>query len=373
MSTIPGNPLLRLRALGQSVWLDDLRRAWLYDGTLSRLIDDDGLCGLTSNPAIFKKSIVEHHDYDAAIASLARQNADAKQIYETLIVEDVQGAADLLKRVYETSDRRDGYVSLEVSPHLAYDAEGTLDEAKRLWSRVNRPNLMIKVPGTRAGLPAIRRLIALGINVNVTLLFSVDRYLEVAAAFMSGLEELTDRNPVSRVASVASFFLSRIDVLIDKRLDASGSAKARLLRGKAAVASARLAYRAYKQLLSSPRWQALTQRGARSQRLLWASTGTKDPTYSDVKYVEAVIGPETVDTMPLETLIAYRDHGAPAARLEEDLEDAAGTATQLAALDLDLLNSAQQLEDEGVRKFVEPFDQLLATLQQRIDALRPPP
>jgi len=367
---VHANPLRQLGSLGQSVWLDDIRRGWLRDGTLARLVAEDGVTGVTSNPAIFGKAISETHDYDAAIADLARRGLDARAMYEALMIEDIQNAADLLRKVYETSDRRDGYVSLEVSPHLAHDTEATMAEARRLWAAVDRANLMIKVPGTRAGLPAIHRLIAAGINVNVTLLFSVERYQEAARAYLDGLEAYASAgNPAGRVASVASFFLSRIDVAVDKRLDAIeqpiARAAAQKLRGQAAIACARIAYQAYNEFIADRRWQALTQRGARSQRLLWASTGTKDPAYSDVKYVDALIGADTVNTMPYETLIAYRDHGEPAARLTEDTEDAFQLPAQLAQLGVELPGIAGQLEEEGVQKFIAPYDKLLALLARR--------
>jgi len=363
------NPLLRLAALGQSIWLDDLRRSWLEDGTLARLIAEDGLAGVTSNPAIFHKAIAESCDYDAAIATLAERGADASAIYENLVVEDVRHAADLLERIYKECSRRDGYVSLEVSPHLAHDTEATVSEAVRLWTRVDRPNLMIKVPGTRAGLPAIRRLIAAGINVNVTLLFSVARYREVADAYVAGLEEYgAAGQPLDRIGSVASFFVSRIDTLIDGRLDQFDTALARALRGQAAIACARLAYQEYKTRVASPQWRELAARGARPQRLLWASTGTKDGRYDDVKYVEALIGPDTVNTVPFATLASFRDHGRPALRLEDELDEARQVPRQLARLGIELEPLTQQLEDEGVRKFIEPFDELHATLGRRARA-----
>jgi len=363
------NPLLQLKALGQSVWLDDIRRGWLEDGTLARMIEQDGLCGVTSNPAIFKKSIGETHDYDGEIADTADADPDidASTVYEDLVIEDVQQAAEQLHRVYKESHHRDGFVSLEVSPHLAYNTEETFIEAVRLWTEVDRPNLMIKVPATHAGLPAIRRLIAAGINVNVTLLFSVERYREVADAYMTGLEVYAAGDkPLGGTASVASFFVSRIDTLVDKQLDNLGTPMAQQLRGKTAIACARLAYQAYKEIIASPRWQALAARGAAPQRLLWGSTGAKDAHYSDVKYVEALIGPDTVDTMPLATLNAFRDHGVAALHLEDDLDAAQALPAQLAALGIDLAGVSEQLEEEGVRKFIQPYDQLLATLDTAI-------
>ena len=372
VSAMRGSPLHRLAALGQSIWLDDIRRVWLEDGTLERLIAKDAVSGVTSNPAIFEKAIAEHHDYDRAIVELAHQGRSVQDIYETLTVEDIQHAADLLRRVHEATVGRDGYVSLEVSPHLAHDTEATVAEAQRLWARVARPNLMIKVPGTTAGLLAIRQLIALGINVNVTLLFGVTRYRAVAEAFQAGLEDRSHAGgPLVGVASVASFFLSRIDTLVDSQLDALGNPEAKQLRGAAAIACARLAYQYYKEWTASPRWQALVAAGARPQRLRWASTSAKDKTYSEVKYIEALIAPDTVNTLPPETLAAYRDHGDPAMRIEEDLDEAQALPARLAALGLDLDGVAEQLEREGVRKFIEPYDRLFAVLVRRAAELVP--
>jgi transaldolase len=364
------NPLRALEALGQSVWLDDIRRGWLEDGTLARLIAEDGVSGVTSNPAIFGKSISDTHDYDAAIRDLARRGMDSLAMYEALAIEDVGRAADELRATYDASAARDGYVSLEVSPHLAHDTAATVAEAQRLWARVNRPNLMIKVPGTDEGLPAIRQLIARGINVNVTLLFGIERYRQAAIAFMEGLgERLRAGNPVRSVASVASFFLSRIDVLIDQRLDRiereESRRRAQELRGQAAVASGRCAYQAFLEVTATPRWRQLERAGAQTQRLLWASTGTKDRAYSDVKYVEPLIGANTVNTLPIETLAAFRDHGRPAARLTDEVEAAAGVAAALSALGIELPAVVRQLEEEGVQKFIAPYDKLLALLTRR--------
>jgi len=279
-------------------------------------------------------------------------------------------AADLLLPVYEKSGGRDGYVSIEVSPHFAHDCDATVKEARELWAQLARPNVMIKVPSTRASLPAIQALLAAGVNVNVTLLFGLQRYREVADAFVRGLEQRASTGaPLDHVASVASFFLSRIDTLVDQRLDAlsppDAGASRHPLRGAAAIASARLAYQHYKQWTAGARWQALAAQGARSQRLLWASTGTKDPDYSDVKYVEALIGPDTVNTLPPDTLAAYRDHGRPALRLEEDLAAARELPAQLASLGIDLEQVSAELEADGVKKFIAPFDKLLAALEQR--------
>ena len=371
MSTLlPANPLRELARLGQSVWLDDIRRGWLKDGTLARLIADDGLAGVTSNPAIFAKAIGGGAEYERAIRELAGKGVQSGAVYEALVLEDVQSAADLLRPTYEATAGGDGFVSLEVSPHLADDTQATLREAQRLWRAFDRPNAMIKVPGTRAGLPAIRALIAAGVNVNVTLLFGLTRYREVADAFVSGLEQRAAANePLDRVASVASFFLSRIDTLVDAKLDALGTAHARALRGRAAIASARLGYAMYREWMGSERWQRLGSRGARAQRLLWASTSAKDPTYADTKYVDALIGPQTVNTMPPATLEGYRDHGQPALRIEDDLEGARAVRSELKRLGIDLKDASEQLEREGIQKFVEPFDELHAILSRRARAL----
>jgi len=364
------NPLLVLRSLGQSIWLDYIERGMFNSGELGHLIKNDGLGGITSNPSIFEKAISGHEDYDADIARLARSAANATEMYETIVLDDIGHAADLFLPVYERTQGRDGYVSIEVSPHLAYETDKTVKQAIRLWEKLHRPNIMIKVPGTRRGLPAVRQLIAKGINVNVTLLFGLGRYREVLEAWLNGLEDRVKAGlSLASVASVASFFLSRIDVLVDKRLDtlagSAGGKPATRLRGEAAISYARLAYQIYKETVESDRWRRLSDRGAQPQRLLWASTGTKDPAYSDVKYVDALIGTDTVNTLPPETLNAYRKHGDPALRLEQELAQASDVPASLAGLGIDLETVAQQLEEEGVKKFIEPFDKLLASLEQR--------
>lgn len=360
------NPLLELKALGQSVWLDDLRRGWLEDGTLKRLIREDGLDGMTSNPAIFAKAMIDGEDYDESIDALEARNAGAPEIYEALALQDVGRAADVFRPAYDSSDGLAGLVSIEVSPHLAADTAGTVAEGRRLWQRLERPNVMIKVPGTRAGLPAITELLAAGVNVNVTLLFSVQRYREVVTAFLDGLERRQETgHSLERLASVASFFLSRIDTLVDRRLDELGSDEAGALRGQAAIASARLAYRHYGEWTAGARWRALAGSGARPQRLLWASTSTKDPIYSDVKYVEALVAPDTINTMPRKTLAAYRDHGQPEVRIAHELAAAESLPGNLRELGIDLEDVAATLEEEGVRKFVEPYDALLEYLGDR--------
>jgi transaldolase len=369
------NPLLVLKSLGQSIWLDYIERGMLVNGELNHLIKRDGLAGITSNPSIFEKAISGHQDYEADIVALGRRARNATEIYEAIVLADIGHAADLFLPVYEQTRGRDGFVSIEVSPHLAYDTDKTVKEAIRLWEQLHRPNIMIKVPGTAPGLPAVRQLIAKGINVNVTLLFSLARYREVLQAWLSGLEDRIQAGlSLDSVASVASFFLSRIDLLVDQRLDTlagAGDKSAASLRGTAAIAYARLAYRIYGEMHASQRWQRLAARGAHPQRLLWASTSTKDPAYSPVKYVEPLIGPETVNTLPPETLEAYRRHGDPAVRLEQDLPQADATVARLAQLGLDLEAVARQLEEEGVKKFVAPFDKLLAALEQRRQQLTP--
>jgi transaldolase len=363
------NPLLKLRKLGQSVWQDDIGRAMLDDGSLARLIEADGIAGVTSNPAIFAASINKEPQYQRAIADLLPKEASNIALYETLTIEDLRRAADLFRKLYESTSGVDGFVSMEVSPHLAYDTAGTLAEAKRLWARLERPNAMIKIPGTEAGLTAIRDSIAAGININVTLLFSPERYRAVANAYFDGLEaRLAAGKPIEKVASVASFFLSRIDTLVDKQLDelaAKGNTEADKLRGQAAIASACRAYAIYEELSASARWKALASRGARPQRLLWASTSTKDPTYSPVKYVDEIIAPETVNTMPRETINAYRSMGKPEPRLKGKIPGAAQIFAGLQGLGINMTAVAEQLEREGVKKFIEPFDKLQASLEER--------
>jgi len=368
MSPSVPNPLLELRKLGESAWLDDLGRGMLDDGSLARLIREDGVAGVTSNPAIFGHSMTSDPRYAQPIARLLSTASSAMALYEELALGDVREAAGLLRGLYDGSSGADGFVSFEVSPHLAYDGPGSLAEARRLWQRLGVPNIFIKIPGTEAGLPVIRDLIAEGINVNVTLLFSPERYRAVAQAYMDGLTlRARAGRPLADVASVASFFLSRIDTLVDKRLDALANRQpaARALRGKAAIAFACRAYELFESILATPQWQGLAAAGARPQRLLWASTSTKDPSYSPIKYVEELVVPGTVNTMPLETLNAYRRLGRPELRLERHLAEAADVREGLERLDIDLEGVAAQLEREGVAKFIEPFDQLQKWLEDR--------
>jgi transaldolase len=334
------------------------------------LIEEDGLRGMTSNPSIFEKAIAESHIYDQDIRDMALKKKDVKAIYETLSQRDVQSAADEFRSVYEKTDEKDGYVSLEVNPHLAHDTKGTIEEARRLWTALNRPNVFIKVPATSDGLPAIQQLISEGINVNVTLLFGLPRYRQVGEAYIAGLEAREAQGkPVKHIASVASFFLSRIDTLVDpmveKFLEPGGKKTeiAKKVLGQVAISSAKSAYQIYKGIFGSNRFKKLADKGARVQRLLWASTSTKNPDYSDVKYIEPLIGPETVNTVPLETIDAYRDHGDPKSRLEQNVKEANWIMARLPELGISIDKVTEQLEDEGVKKFNEPFDKLMETLQ----------
>jgi len=369
------NPVAALSQYGQSVWLDFIRRSLIAGGELKRLVEEDGVGGVTSNPAIFEKAIDGSDDYAAAISEITGQQPGltAKAIYERLAIKDIQDAADVLRPVYDRTASHDGYVSLEVSPELANDTNGTLAEARQLWKTVARPNVMIKVPATPAGLPAIRALISEGINVNVTLLFARDAYEAVAHAYIEGLEaRLAAGQPLAHVASVASFFVSRIDTAVDALLEArlktaSGADRARLERlvGKVAIANAKLAYQSYKRLFAEPRWQALQAKAAQRQRVLWASTGSKNPRYSDVLYVEELIGPETVNTVPPATLTAFRDHGRPRASLEEGVADAQAVLDDLERSGISLRTVTDDLLADGLAKFVEPFTKLLAAVERR--------
>jgi len=360
------NPLQVLKALGQSVWLDYIDRRLVTDGELNRLITQDGVAGLTSNPAIFEHAIAQTSQYDDVIRTFNDTPVSALSLYEAIALNDVRTAADAFGGLYRASAGKDGYVSLEVSPHLAHDADASISEARRLWGALDRPNAMIKIPGTAAGLRAVRTLLTEGINVNVTLLFGVDRYREVVEAFMEGLEaRAATGEAVAGVASVASFFVSRIDTYVDRRLDDLATDVARGLRGQTAVASARLAFQYFKQWTATERWQRLAAKGASPQRLLWASTSAKDPAYSDIKYVEALIGPDTVTTLPPATMDAYRRNGQPARRLEDDLPQAMSLPEALERCDIRLKEVSEALEREGVRKFVEPFDKMMASLSQR--------
>jgi transaldolase/glucose-6-phosphate isomerase len=364
-----------LQGYGQSVWLDFIRRKMITSGDLARLVADDGVAGLTSNPTIFEKAIGGSSDYTPQIDEIRRESPElpARELYERLVAKDIRDAADILRPTYDRTRGADGFVSIEVSPGVASDTNATVAEARHLWELIARPNLMVKVPGTGAGVPAVRSLTAEGINVNITLLFGREMYEAVAGAYIEGLEDRIGRpgadGAIDRIASVASFFVSRIDTAVDKLIDeklrgAAGAERTRLerLRGKIAIANARLAYQSYKRIFGGPRWEALASRGARKQRLLWASTSVKDPRYRDVMYVEELIGPDTIDTMPLETLKAFNDHGKPRPSLEENIEDAKGTLAELESVGISLRQVTDDLVVDGIKKFQEPYDKLLATL-----------
>lgn len=368
------NPLQALGESGQSVWLDYIQRKLLATGELRRLVEEDGVTGVTSNPAIFEKAVADSDDYDDVTARMGREgSADPKAVYEAIAMRDIREAADMLRSVYRETGGRDGYVSLEVSPHLAHDTEGTVAEARRLWDSVSRDNLLIKVPGTPEGVPAIERLIGEGISVNVTLLFAREAYEQVAQAYLRGLAKAAaDGRDLGRIASVASFFISRIDTLADQKIeerieeaaDEAGRERLRELMGKAAIANAKLTYRRYKEIMQGEGWQALAGRGARPQRLLWASTSTKNPDYRDVLYVEELVGEDTVNTVPPATLDAFRDHGKVRKSLEEDVEGASETMAALERAGVSMREVTDQLLEDGVRLFSEAFDKLLATIEE---------
>ena len=370
------NPVTALQRFGQSVWLDDLRRRLFTSGKFGRLIAEDGLHGVTSNPSIFEKAIVGTTEYAASLREIDGNNRMAPvELYEALAIRDIRTAADLLRPVYQATGRADGYASLEVSPFLAYDTDGTVKEARRLWQAVGRDNVMIKVPASREGLPAIRQLTSEGINVNITLLFAVDRYEEVARAYVEGLTMFAEAGgDPATVSSVASFFVSRIDTLVDEliisRLSATSDANSRAaltgLLGQVAIANAKLAYQQYLALCRTDAWQILATRGARPQRLLWASTSTKNPSYRDVRYVEELIGRDTVTTLTLSTMEAFRKHGRLRASLEEDLEHAHRVIGTLERLDISLADATIKLLDDGVALFSSAFERTLASVQQAV-------
>ena len=373
------NPLEKLSTFGQSPWLDDLRRSLVTEGGLQGLIDD-GLRGLTSNPAIFEAAIAKSSDYDDAIRQLAQDGKSVEEIYRILTVEDVQGACDLFRPLYDETGGADGFVSYEVSPKLANDTDGTIQEARELWGVIDRPNVMIKVPATQEGLPAIRQLISEGINVNVTLIFGLPRYKLVAQAYIDGLQDrLAQGGSVDQVASVASFFLSRVDSLLDPKLEAiqkeggERGERAESLLGEIAVASAKMAYVAYGEIFGGDDFAKLSAEGAKPQRLLWASTSTKNPSYSEDKYVQPLIGDPTVNTMAQKTLDYYRESGKPAETLGQGTDQADKALGTLESLGISIDEATQQLEDEGVEKFVTPFGSLMDTLAKaRDEALEKP-
>jgi transaldolase / glucose-6-phosphate isomerase len=367
------NPLQALLTYGQSMWLDYIRRDLITSGSLKTMIQDDGLRGMTSNPSIFEKAIGESSLYDDMLKSLAsRRDLDTTARYEQIAIRDIQGAADLLRPVYESSKFRDGYVSLEVSPLLALKTQETIDEARRLWKAVNRENVMIKVPGTAEGLPAIRQLIGEGININVTLLFAQEVYEKVAEAHIAGLEDLGKRGGnLKKLAGVASFFISRIDTLVDsmindklKTTDAQQQALLKSLLGKVAIANGKLTYQRYQRIFSGPRWQALAALGAQTQRVLWASTSTKNPAYRDVMYIEELIGPDTVNTMPPATIEAFRDHGRLRNSLTEDVAGGQNVMDNLARAGISIKEVTTKLTDDGVKLFADSFHKLLAVVEK---------
>ncbi len=354
----------QIHSLGQSIWLDFIDRDIIKSGKLKKLIDEDGLRGVTSNPAIFEKAITGSSDYDGELRELAEQGKSNEDIFFGLAITDIQNATDVFKGVFNEQPKgSDGYVSLEVSPFLALKTQETTDQAAKLWKLVDRENVMIKIPGTQPGLEAIRQSIAKGININVTLLFGLPRYEEVAEAYLAGLEDhLAAGHSIGHISSVASFFLSRIDVLVDPMLDEKGLGD---LKGEVAIASAKKAYEIYKRIFSGERWEKLAAKGAKPQRLLWASTSSKNPAFKDTKYVEALIGADTVDTVPLETIEAFRDHGIVANTLEDGLDKATETLDRLKAAGIDIDQITQQLEDEGIEKFNKPFEKLLQAIEDQ--------
>src|SRR5246127_957554 len=368
------NPLKELLNYGQSMWLDYIRRDLFTSGKLRQLIDDDGLRGMTSNPAIFEKAIGESSLYDDMLKALAsRKDLDTTAKFEQIAIRDIQDAADALRGVYEESKFRDGYVSLEVSPYLALKTQETIDEARRLWKTVERDNVMIKVPGTAQGLPAIRQLIGEGLNINITLLFAQEVYEKVAEAYIAGLEEFAGRGGnLKKMASVASFFISRIDTLVDSKIeeklkattDTKQQALLKSLLGKVAIANGKLTYQRYQRIFSGPRWQALAAKGAQTQRVLWASTSTKNPNYRDVIYVEELIGPDTVNTMPPATIDAFRDHGRLRKSLTEDVAGAARVMDDLARGGISIEEVTDKLTQDGVKLFADAFDKLLAAVEK---------
>jgi transaldolase/glucose-6-phosphate isomerase len=370
-----GNPLIDVQQHGQSIWYDNISRGLVLSGELHRMVEHEGLLGVTSNPAIFEKAIAGTEDYLPATRALVAQGlGEPSELFERLAIQDIQLAADVLHPAYRRTERRDGYVSLEVSPHLAHDTQGTLEDARRLWGEVGRENLMIKVPATPAGVPAIEQLIAEGINVNVTLLFAVSAYADVVEAWLRGLERrAAHREALGGVASVASFFVSRIDTLLDPKIEAAGDASLLALRGRIAIANARLAYAHFRDVLAGDRWRALAAKGAQVQRVLWASTSTKNPAYPKTLYVDELIGPDTVNTLPGDTFLAFKDAGTVRDVLGNDfdaqLDEARAQVARLEEAGISLDEATDQLLADGVKKFCDPFDALLATIARRRDEI----
>jgi transaldolase len=373
------NPLLELKTLGQSVWYDNVDRAQLVSGQFTHMLDEDGIVGVTANPTIFEKSISSGHAYDDQLSQLIREGKSTNEIYEAVVIQDIRTVADLLRPIYDNTAGQDGYVSLEVSPDLALDTQGTINEARRFWQLVDRPNLMIKIPATPEGIPAVYETLRSGINVNITLIFSIEAYRQVADAYQRALEDrITQGQDVRTLASVASFFVSRVDTLVDKLLenkikasnDPTEQQRLKSLQGKAAIANARLVYEDFKKIFSTSRFEKLRRAGAHMQRPLWASTSTKNPAYRDILYAEELIGPNTVDTMPLETINNFRDHGRVRCCIEEDLEGAKQTLAELEKLGIHYNQVTQQLLDEGVQKFADSFHQLFAGIESKKNAIQ---
>jgi transaldolase len=363
------NPLREVQALGQSIWLDYMRRDLIITGKLQQMIDQDGISGITSNPTIFEKAISAGSDYDPAIQKIVRNSPeiDSAALFEALEVEDIRMAADVLRPVYDRTNGDDGLVSIEVNPHLAYDTTGSIAEAHRLWNEVDRPNLMVKIPATVEGIPAIEQLIADGINVNITLMFSVSQYDDVAQAYLKGIERARDPR---RITSVASFFVSRVDTAVDKALEEVGTPEALSLRGKAGIANAKLAYFRFNEVFSSEKAHKLRSRGVRLQKPLWASTSTKNKTYSDVLYVEGLIGKDTINSVPPETLDAFRDHGRAKLTITDGVSEAEEVIGKLQAMDINLRSVGTELTEQGVEKFEKSYDELISSLDRKRQILR---
>lgn len=376
------NHLLEIKQFGQSIWMDNLTRDLVKSGELKEMVETKGICGITSNPAIFEKAISGNVIYDADIEAGIKAKLPTYKIYESLVFDDIRNACDILRPVYDSSDKLDGYVSIEVPPTIAHDTEATIKEAKRYYAEIGRENVMIKIPGTSSGLPAVEEVIASGLNVNVTLLFSVESYIETFWAYIRGLEKrAAEGKDISNIASVASFFLSRIDSNIDSKIDAklkgiddaNLSAKLTAVKGKVAIANAKIAYQEYKKIITSDRWKALSAKGAKVQRLLWASTGTKDPSYSDVMYVDELVGPDTVNTLPPSTIEACADHCDVDSRVETKVDEAYQLIKSLKDPDIniDIDQVMEELLVDGIDKFVKPFESLMSSLEDKVSNLSP--
>ena len=373
------NPLQQLKNFGQSVWYDNIDRGQLVSGQFQGLLDNDGVVGVTANPTIFQKSISHGNAYDEQITQLIGEGKGVNEIYEAMIIQDIRTVADMLRPIYERTNMVDGYVSLEVSPDLAHDTNATIAEVRRFWKMVDRPNLLIKIPATPEGIPAIQAALTEGINVNITLIFSIQAYRDVTEAYLNALE---DRNAsgkdISHIASVASFFVSRVDTLVDKMLDdkikatvdSAEQQKLKMLQGKAAIANARLVYQDFKKIFSTPRFETLKHSGAHVQRPLWASTSTKNPAYRDVLYAEELIGPDTVDTMPLETIENFKDHGRAELTIENNIPQAKAELEMLESVGISYNAVTQQLLDEGVQKFADSFHQLFQGIEEKKKAIQ---